>query len=122
MRVEINQTADGACIEWAPRVSEANQVVRRPGGRGVRPDYDEAGDMVELDELGWSLRALVSRLGSFGVSLADAAHVAAAQIGGADYLVTNDHRLARRAAQADVARLLTVAVVNPHALPEKGIL
>jgi len=57
MRVEIDQTADAASIQWAPRVSTQSQVVGRPGGRSVRLFFNAAGDVVGLEVLGWSQRA-----------------------------------------------------------------
>jgi hypothetical protein len=56
MRVEIDQTADAASIQWAPRARAASQVVGRPGGRGVRLYFNDAGDVVGLEVLGWSTR------------------------------------------------------------------
>jgi hypothetical protein len=56
MRVEIDQTADAASIQWAPRARAESQVVGRPEGRGVRLYFDEAGDVVGLEVLGWSQR------------------------------------------------------------------
>jgi hypothetical protein len=56
MRVEIDQTADAASIQWAPRARAASEVVAKPGRRGVRLFFDDAGDVVGLEVLGWSTR------------------------------------------------------------------
>ena len=57
MRIEIDQTADAMSVQWAPRARGASEEVRRPGGRGVRLYFNEAGDVVGLEVLGWSARA-----------------------------------------------------------------
>src|SRR5437764_1204062 len=57
MRIEIDQTADAASIQWAPRACATSQIVGRPGGRGVRLYFNDAGDVVGLEVLGWSERA-----------------------------------------------------------------
>ncbi len=57
MRIEIDPVADAAAFEWAPRVPGASQVVSRPDGRGVRLFFNDTGDVVGLEVLGWSHRA-----------------------------------------------------------------
>lgn len=56
MRIEIDPVADAAAIEWAPRAPGASQVVARPNGRGVRLFFNDTGDVVGLEVLGWSHR------------------------------------------------------------------
>lgn len=57
MKIEIDPVADAAAFEWAPRAPGTSQVVSRPDGRGVRLFFNDIGDVVGLEVLGWSHRA-----------------------------------------------------------------
>lgn len=69
-----------------------------------------------------ALRTLANDLAAAGIPTADVPHLAAAQIGGAQYLVTADDSLQRRAARPAVGRLVTVQVLNPVDLQVRRII
>jgi hypothetical protein len=56
MKVDIDLVADALSVQWAPRARAASQIVGRPGRPGVRVHFNEAGDVVGFEALGWSRR------------------------------------------------------------------
>jgi hypothetical protein len=56
VKVEIDLDADALSVEWAPRASGSSEIVRRPDRRGVRIYYDNDGNVVGFEALGWSGR------------------------------------------------------------------
>jgi len=97
---------------WLVQENEADRNrARAAAARILRRAW---ASVIETDEL----NRHTDRLVSLGLPAPDALHVAAAQIGGADYLVTTDDRLCRRLWRPAVAMLLTAAVLDPVALTE----
>ncbi len=56
MKVDIDLVADAASIEWAPRARGLSQIIRKGNRPGVRVHFNEVGDVVGLEVLGWSRR------------------------------------------------------------------
>lgn len=56
MKVDIDLAADALSVEWATRARAASQLVGRPGRPGARVHFNEAGDVVGFEVLGWSQR------------------------------------------------------------------
>lgn len=55
MTIEVDTVADAALISWGTP-GPISEDVRRGGGKGVRVLFDDAGDVVGVEVLGWSHR------------------------------------------------------------------
>lgn len=56
MKVNIDLAADALSVEWATRARATSQIVGQPGRPGARVHFNEAGDVVGFEVLGWSQR------------------------------------------------------------------
>jgi hypothetical protein len=56
MKVDIDLAADAVSVAWAPRARAHSQVVGQPGRAGARMYFNESGDVVGFEILGWSHR------------------------------------------------------------------
>ena len=56
MKVDIDLAADAVSVGWAPRSRAHSQIVGRSGRAGARIYFNEAGDVVGFELLGWSHR------------------------------------------------------------------
>ena len=57
MRVDIDLVADALSVGWGRRGRASSQVIGRPGRQGARVHYNDGGDVVGFEVLGWSTRA-----------------------------------------------------------------
>lgn len=78
MKVDIDLAADVLSVEWAARSRAASQLVGRPGRPGARVHFNEAGDVVGFEVLGWSQRTEDPTDVAVAVHAADSADTLAA--------------------------------------------